>query len=223
MVILIHGGGWIAGDKTNWSANIINSIVHQGYAVSCINYRYGCGDYRKQMQDLSMALAYLDSNATAWRTARHKYGMVGASAGGHLALLYAHAFDTAHEVKAVVSMVGPTDLTDSLLYNGLDKYQLRYVLQQFLGDTFEHNPQLYASASPIFNYSNVPSLFIHGRNDDLVPAMQGARMYDVLRQHNIPADTTYFDNAGHDLFGPKGANTAQILSETNQWLHTFMQ
>ena len=221
-VMLIHGGGWVAGDKSNWSPEIINSIIQQGFAVSCINYRYGCGDFHKQMEDIHLALDYLDANAQTWNTGSHKYGMAGASAGGHLALLYAHAFDTAHVVKAVVSMVGPTDLTDSLFHTGADKYQLSYVLIQFLGDSIQHNPQVYAFASPLFHYSNVPSLFLHGLNDDLVPPAQGVRMCDTLRAHGIATDTTMFGNAGHDLFGPKGINAVQILSETNLWFQTYM-
>ncbi len=223
MVILIHGGGWVAGSKADWSNEVINTIMSKGYGVACMNYRYAGGDYRLQMEDIQMAINCIDSNSAVWKTGKQKYALIGGSAGGHLALLYGHAFDSTHAVKAVVSLVGPTDLTDPVFHLYAANYGIYYVFEQFLGASYFTNPQVYADASPLFRFSNVPSLFIHGANDDLVPPAQGQRMFDSLSVHGIPADTTFFGNAGHDVFGPNQVNKQQVYNEVNQWLQTYLK
>ncbi|MCW5906619.1 MAG: alpha/beta hydrolase [Chitinophagales bacterium] len=221
-VVLIHGGGWVAGDKTNWGSDFINNFTKKGYAVAAINYRYANGDFHNQMNDVRMALEHLNTRASEWKTAVGKFALIGGSAGGHLSLLYAHAFDSAHQVKAAISLVGPTDMTDSVFHQYANNYNIGFVFPLFLGATFDVNPQVYRDASPIFNYSNVPSLFIHGILDDLVPPQQGVRMFDTLTIHGIIADTLMFDNAGHDVFGTKSVNKQKVYNEMNTWLQNHL-
>lgn len=222
LVILIHGGGWVAGDKSDWSQEIINEFTDAGYAVSAINYRYACGDFRKQMEDIKNAIEYIRSKAGEWKISGSKFGLVGGSAGGHLSLLYAHAYDSANVVKTVVSIVGPTDMTDPVFHQYANNWGIGYVFQAFLGSTFQSNPQVYRDASPLYNFSNVPSFFIHGALDNLVPPQQGISMYDSLVLYGFPADTTFFNNAGHDVFGPAQVNKQQVYDEVKVWLNMYL-
>ena len=221
-VFLIHGGGWIAGDKGDWNSTAINTLLNAGYGVVCMNYRYADGDFHHQMGDIKTALDYFDGNAGDWNVAKRKFALMGASAGGHLSLLFGHAFDSLHRVKAVISFVGPTDMTDTVFHQYANNYSIGYVFQQFLGATYQANPQVYRDASPLYNSSNVPTLFMHGSQDNLVPPYQGTLMFDTLTAHNVPTDTTYFGNAGHDLFGPGSVNSTQIYSEVKQWLNLYL-
>ena len=92
IVMLVHGGGWVAGNKTDWTAEIINTITQQGYAVATINYRYADGDFHHQMQDVQMAVNYVNAHAADWKTAQNKFALIGASAGGNLSLLFGHLY-----------------------------------------------------------------------------------------------------------------------------------
>ena len=222
-VMLIHGGAWMVGNKSSWPADIINGILKQGYAVSCINYRYACGDFHVQMEDMQMATGYINAKSGEWKTGHGKLGLVGVSAGGHLALLYAHAYDSARNVKAVVSLAGPTDLTDKLLYQYLQHYGIGFCVKRFLGSSLQDNPKVYTDASPIFHCSRVPCLFINGQKDDLVPAVQAFRMFDTLVAHGIPADTIVFGNAGHYIYGPKNVNDEQITTRINHWMQLYLR
>ena len=217
VVILIHGGGWVAGNKNNWSREIINNITQQGFAVSAINYRYADGDFNHQMQDVQMALEHIGNKANDWKICGNKFALIGGSAGAHLSLLYAHAFDTAHLVKAVVSMAGPTDMGDSVFQQYAKNYLIGFVFEQFLGATEQNNPQVYRDASPVFYHSQVPTLLIHGSLDNLVPPTHSQMMFDSLHFYGITADTTFFGNAGHDVTAG-GANNTQIYTEMKNWL-----
>jgi len=222
MVLLIHGGGWVAGDKGDWSQEIINEFLNSGYAVSSMNYRYANGDFHNQMQDIANAIDFMQSKADGWKINNNKFALIGGSAGAHLSLLYAHAFDSTDAVKTVVSIVGPTDMTDLVFHQYATNYGIYFVFEQFFGTTFQSNPQLYRNGSPLYNYSNVPTFFICGGLDDLVPAQQSIRMFDTLTLYGTPADTTVFNNAGHDVFGPAQVNKQQIYDEVKVWLNSYL-
>ena len=222
-VILIHGGGWVAGDKSDFSnSDFTNHLLQNGFAVASINYRYACGDFHKQMDDIGMAIQHIISRADEWNIADSSFALLGGSAGGHLALLYAHAFDSLGIVKAVISIVGPTDLTDTLFHQYAANYKIEYVFEQLLGTTIQDDPQLYRDASPIFNISAIPSLFIYGKQDDLVPYQQGVRMNDSLSAAGIPTNALIFDNAGHNVFGDKNQNIKQVLTTVNNWMLLYL-
>lgn len=94
-VVLIHGGAWVAGDKGGGELkDIRNHLLESGYAVASMNYRYASGDYLKQMEDVDNALHHIRSNAENWVINDQRFALMGFSAGGHLALLYGHAFDS---------------------------------------------------------------------------------------------------------------------------------
>src|SRR5690606_9147505 len=73
-VLLIHGGGWVSGDKGDMAA-IQDSLLISGIASASMNYRYASGTvhYEQQMEDVSAALAYCLSNADEWKIRKDKY------------------------------------------------------------------------------------------------------------------------------------------------------
>lgn len=222
IVLLIHGGGWVAGNKEDWGKETRDLFLNAGYAVAAMNYRYACGDFNKQMIDIENAIGLLRTRSEEWNVSDQKIALVGGSAGAHLSLLYAHAYDDENVVKTVVSLVGPTDMTDTVFHQYAENYQIGYVFEAFFGTTYQENPQLYADGSPIFNYSNVPTMFMCGALDDLVPTEQSIRMFDTLTANAIISDTTIFNNAGHDLFGPNQVNKTQVYNELLLWLNSHL-
>ncbi len=222
VVVLLHGGAWIIGHKKQWQPEIIHALTQQGYAVCCINYRYACGDYRAQMQDMDRVLQYVRTQAAEGHMAPDRVALAGVSAGGHLSLLYGQAHDTAGVVKAIISLAGPTDLSDTLFHRYARNYCIGFVFQRFLGCTFRQQPALYAEASPVFCPGKVPSLFIHGRRDNLVPPSQSQRMYDALRARGTPADTVWFGHTGHLITGKKKANLPAIIAKMKYWLQRYL-
>ena len=222
-ILLIHGGAWIVGSKSTWPSSIIKGLVEQGYVVVSMNYRFACGDFKKQMEDVQMAVNFIHEKRRTWKIAADKLGLAGVSAGGHMALLFAQAYDSSHLVKAVVSLAGPTDLTDTLFRQYLHNYCLGFVLKKFLGASLKDNRQLYVEASPIFHSQGVPCLFINGQNDNLVPAEQAFRMYDSLRLKEIVTDTILLSNTGHYIYGKKNVNIDTLIKSIVTWMGTFLR
>ncbi len=222
VVVLIHGGAWVAGNKTDWAADFINMIKDQGFAVAAINYRYADGDFRHQMQDVQMSINYINSKAGEWKIGENRFALIGASAGAHLSLLYTHGFDSLNVVKAAVSMAGPTDMSDSVFHQYANNYFLGYVFPQFLGATWQANPQVYRQASPVNYHRPTPTLLLHGSVDNLVPPSHSQMMFDTLHAYSITADTTFFSTAGHDVLGPNGIYKNQLYNEVKNWLVQYL-
>jgi acetyl esterase/lipase len=223
-VLLIHGGAWIAGDKGGAELrDIRNRLLNEGYAVASMNYRYACGDHHKQMEDVANALNHIVAHSSDWKINNHRFALIGFSAGGHLALLYGHAFDENHLVKTVISIFVPTVLTDSLFRQYISNYNITWTVEQLLGATFEADSALYAEASPLFNWSNVPTLFLYGGMDDLVPMEQGIVMFDTLIANGIVADTTIPAQGDHNVNGPNNIYKDEIEAEVLDWLQLHLK
>lgn len=222
-VLLVHGGAWVAGDKGGGELrDVRNVLLEAGYAVASMNYRYANEDYRNQMEDMDLAISYLRSNASDWIINGSKFALMGFSAGGHLSLLYAHAFDEENVVKTVISNVGPTDFTDTLFQQYASNYNLWWTVEKLLGATLNEDPALYQEASPLYNWSDKPTLLIYGAMDDLVPAEQGIAMFDTLTANGVIADTIIPAQGTHNVNGPNNIYKGQIESEVILWLGTHL-
>lgn len=89
VVLLIHGGGWVNGDKTGYGGNVIQPFLDQGISVAAVNYRYiaqamadkveppvkGC------LHDAARALQTIRSKAKEWNVDKNRIGATGGSAG----------------------------------------------------------------------------------------------------------------------------------------------
>lgn len=177
--VLVHGGGWYSGDKTDLNFMVVYLKTNfPDYAIVNVNYRLGTREdigYPKQVQDIQAAILHLGNHAQTYDLSR-QYAMIGFSAGAHLSMLYAYRYNTGGEVRAVCSLVGPSDFSDpsyeqhrSLFSSGLPF---------FVGDDYpqyDSNPSLYNEISPV-NYISLFSpktILFYGSKDDLVPKSQG--------------------------------------------------
>src|SRR5215203_2258122 len=137
-IIVVHGGAWISGDKTEMNQFI--PVIKQQlpeYAIFNINYRLGIlpstNPFPTQENDVKAAVDFIMTKASEYKFNRDKLVLLGASAGGQLALLQAYK-QTSPKVKAVISLFGPTDI--AALYNAYPAASLsQTALQLLLGGT----------------------------------------------------------------------------------------
>ncbi|NTW25427.1 MAG: alpha/beta hydrolase, partial [Lentimicrobium sp.] len=87
VVVLIHGGAFMMGDKGMESTNAA-ALNSWGYAAVSINYRLsGEARFPAQIEDCKAAVRFLRANATTYKINAEKIGSWGASAGGNLSAL----------------------------------------------------------------------------------------------------------------------------------------
>ncbi|MBP3431351.1 MAG: alpha/beta hydrolase [Clostridia bacterium] len=224
MIFMIHGGGWVAGDKSGYATDLVNWCEQQGYVAAAINYRYASESIHvdELLDDISASLVKIKEVAKEYEIDVDKMLLTGGSAGGHLSLLYAYsrAEEAAINPAAVVSFCGPTDLNDENFF--LEDSNLGAVLEmawkisgeRFTRETVSHAVEALAHASPISYVSNssVPTVICHGTIDDLVPYSNATILKNKLDVYGVENVLVPYQNSGHGLENdPTAAATANNL------------
>src|SRR5262245_13578363 len=111
-VILVHGGGWVAGDKTAaFIRPLFEPLDRTGFAWFTIDYRLAPKyPYPAPVEDVERAIAFVKQHAREYRVDPRRIALMGESAGGHLVNLVGARNRPPADVAAVVSFYGPFDL-----------------------------------------------------------------------------------------------------------------
>src|SRR5690554_434089 len=202
IMILVHGGGWNAGDKNDM--NDLKNYVRNTFpnmGVVNINYRLANENnlpYPMQLDDITSVINHLNTKQNHY-VIDNDFGFIGVSAGAHLALLWSYAFDTNSDIDMVCSIVGPTNLTDPAYLNATDP------MLQALLDLFGEDASM-AFLEEVSPYHQVtaaapPTILFYGGQDPLIPTSQGIDMKDKLESLGVPHQFTLYPNAGHGWIG----------------------
>ena len=213
LVLFIHGGAWISGDKESYDSGMNYGASNLGIATASVNYRYIADDVDilDILDDIDAALAEIRKKGNNVGVNINKVLLTGDSAGGHLSLLYAYARKTTAPITpvAVVSNSGPTDLYDDNFYhnNALGDEATTCDLmskacgQRFTYETKESVKQALYSVSPI-NYVSadcVPTVINHGNADSIVPFSNALTLDALLTQYGVEHVLNVYEGADHDL------------------------
>lgn len=211
LVVLIHGGGWSAGDKSAYQAEV-RLLAGQGYAAATINYRLASAPrniFPAAVEDVRCAVRWLRSNAATYGIDPSRIAALGISAGAHLAAMLGTAadvrgldgacplLDVSPAVSAVVAFAGPHDIRTA---GTLDGGQ-RSMVENFLGVPPEADMERALLASPAVHASagDPPFLLIHGTADDVVPIRQSRSMRESLHAAGVPATLIELPGVGHSI------------------------
>jgi len=198
--VLIHGGGWSAGDKADYTSTMASfKTYYPDHAIININYRLGTvasPGYPKQIQDISAALAEIQRPVYG---VSEQYCLYGGSAGGHLSMLYAYAFDPGHYVKGVINTVGPTDFSDPAL---LGNTVVLGLFATFIGNAAYDqagNQSLFTEVSPAARVTPAapPTISFYGDQDPLIPTTQVPPLRAALQANNLWHYDTIYPGGGH--------------------------
>jgi acetyl esterase/lipase len=187
IMVFIHGGGWLGGDKIDYTP-ASQAIVNQGnsWAVLNLNYRLTTDSsftFPAQEEDIEAALNYVWSRADSFNISTST-GLIGVSAGGHLASLTAYKHNDNGYIKALVTIFGVYDMKRFYDEGSAGVPELA---NEVLGGTPNSRSTLYASSSPLFyvNKQSVPTLMMHGTLDTLVRYDQAIALDSVLKKYKV--------------------------------------
>ena len=205
-IVMIHGGGWNGGDKSDFTA-YVDTIKRRmpEYAVFNINYRLSANStntFPTQENDVKAAVEFIASKTSEYNISNNMV-LLGASAGGHLALLQGYKYTSPIKPLAIVDFFGPADLTEMYNHPASDNVPQQLVAY-VIGTTPTDNPELYQQSSPInFITSNAaPTIIFQGGNDPLVAASQSQTLYSKLQQAGVASQLVFYPNESHGWTGP---------------------
>lgn len=218
LIINVHGGGFMMGDKSNPAE--ADTFLANGYAVASVDYRLsGEALAPAQIQDLKAAVRWLRANAQTYNLDPERFAAFGQSAGGNLVALLGTSCGVAELegadlgnaeqsscVQAVVDWFGPTDfLQMDQQFAGTScpatHDDANSPESMLLGAPIQTVPEQAQAVNPItYASSDAPPFLIqHGTADCNVPPQQGQLLYDAL-EPVIGADNvtlTFLEGAGH--------------------------
>ncbi len=221
LVILVHCGGWMAGDKKDFNF-MRDALLEKNVNVININYRLASADihYQQIMDDMRSALTYIATHVGEWHIRDHGFVLWGNSAGGHLVLLYAYNYAPKNLISAVISFGGPTRLDDAQSLAGVKPADLNGLLPLITGKPFDkdHFAPEYHAASPYYGKNFVPTLIIHGTHDHTVPPAQSEMLHKELDQNGIENIYLPLINGGHGGEGASKGSHEKFNTVTLEWI-----
>jgi alpha-L-fucosidase 2 len=189
-VILVHGGGWEAGDKVTYITPLFEPLARAGLAWFSIDYRLTPAvPHPAQMDDLRHAVAFIRRQASRFRVDPQRLVVVGESASGQMAALLATEDS---QLAGVVSLYGVYDF-----FPFATSLTPRSLPTRLFGIT-----SINASAAAVLRqYSPIshvrrdmpPMLLVHGTADEL------------WRQGQAMAGALATVGARHELYALEGA------------------
>ncbi|MFZ4057430.1 MAG: alpha/beta hydrolase fold domain-containing protein [Ferruginibacter sp.] len=202
VLVMIHGGSWIGGDKNDLNA-FVDTMKRRApdYAIFNINYRLSAAPsnvFPTQENDVKAAMDFIYSKSAEYIIS-DKYVLIGASAGAHLAMLQGYKYTSPVKPKAIVSFFGPADLKDMYDNPVGGSALLSAGLATSIGFTPATNPAIYTSSSPInfITASSVPTILLHGGLDPLVKPSQSDAVRNKLQSFGIGNQYVFYPTGGH--------------------------
>lgn len=195
VVIYIHGGGFIRGDKDEIYdlKPLVDEWHKNGWVVISINYRLLYGDtiFPDNYKDVQDAIDWVIKNQKKYNFDIERISTVGHSAGGTLALLSGLNHD---RVDCIVSMSGPTKLY------GKDTFEFRKKIMSVINkNDFDENVMKEASPISYLKKDSPPIMLLHGTKDNFVPFQQSELFYERAQGIGAESKLITIEGSGHVL------------------------
>lgn len=199
-ILLLHGGGWFQGDKTQLKAYAIQ-LARYGFVCVCSEYRLiQEAIWPAQIHDAKAALRWMRANAGELNIDVDRIAVSGNSAGGHLALVLGGSSDVKElegeggnpgystKVSAVCAIYAPGEI--KLSHNP-------QLIGALLGKDAGEKEEAQASPTSYIKPGYPPTILVHGSADELVPHESSWRLYHLMEDNKIPAELHLYQGLPH--------------------------
>ena len=240
VVIMVHGGGWQIGDKSNrqvWE-NKVPFFTGAGYVFVNINYRLSPAvRHPEHIRDVAEAVAWVYDNIGKYGGSKDKIFVMGHSAGAHLAALVATDDRRLKEFGKDLSIIKGAILLDGAGYDipqqmkGSTVIGRRTVIGQLLAEmyvnAFTTDESVQRDASPYFHIAkgkHIPPflLFTAGGRPDSVG--QSKKMVEALRAAGVRAETIDDPTKDHGSINRRfGVADEMITKKAQEFLDSILK
>ena len=207
VLIWIHGGGWLFGDKRSerWIKRFHNHFIdHEKLNVYMIGYRVGEDTAPDAVNDVICAYKEIVVDAVAKNLSVDDIVVSGASAGGHLALMVGlsneynleHSCNTPTRPKAVINLFGITEIEKTSKFLDENKFFSfsNYVKTWLPSDLNPEEASKNLSPINLISLNSPKVLTIHGAKDSWVPYDQAILLDKKLKDNH---QLLTIENGGH--------------------------
>ena len=228
-VIIIPGGGYSKLTYDEGAFQIAKWMNTQGISSFVLNYRLPTSPDLLQkeiapLQDIQAAIKYIRKNSAQWGISANLVGVVGTSAGGHLASMVSNISKDYTELEGNWENISTIPNFAILFCPVIDmgEYAHKGSRDSLLGEN--------ASVEKIKEYSmqnrvtekTPPTILFHNQDDTAVPPMNSILYYKAMTKNKVKGSLFIFPEGGHRFF----VTDKDLLSENwkklcSDWLETI--
>jgi acetyl esterase/lipase len=217
-LVAVHGGGWQLGTRTSYR-HWAHYLTACGYVLFSVDYRLCKPDqktYPEAVHDIRAAVQFLRGSAPTLKVDPKRIGLIGDSAGAHIAALVALAGDApvfagayrddqfsaqSARVKAMIGFYGVYDMAAQWQHDLVARPRDQ-ITEKFLGSAPIDNRRLYFEASPMSyvtrDNNQTAFLIAYGTEDDVVDiGSQSVAFVTALKQCGCFVRTSIAQGAPH--------------------------
>ena len=175
------------------------------------------------LQDAQQAIRTVRQQAVAWGLNPDKIGIMGFSAGGHLAATAATHFNTKvdPDIKDTISvrpnfaiLIYPViSFNDSITHKGSKLNLIGINPSAALVTKFSNELQVTKDCPPVF--------LVHAGDDEAVPVENSIRFYQACKKNNVPAEMHIYSKGGHGFGMHNKTTNDKWFDRLANWLNTF--
>lgn len=222
-VIIYPGGGYshLAINKEGYKvAQWFNNL---GISAFVLKYRMPSDKTMTDktigpLQDAQEAMRLVRRNAEKWHLNPNKIGVLGFSAGGHLAsTISTHYNDVVYKSDDISArpdfsiLVYPViSMEKGVTHNGSKTNLLGKKPPKALIEKFSNEKQV--------NSNTPPTLLIHATDDKAVPVENSVQYYMALKKHSVPAEMHIYEEGGHGFGLGRQGTSKNWAADLKNWL-----
>jgi acetyl esterase len=232
VAILVHGGAWVAGDRTNNVRPLMQPLADAGLAWFSISYRLAADVVKNPIgaamqmgaaeSDVRRAVAFVKDHAVEYRVNPNKIVLIGESAGGQLAAMAALRPDAGGAVQGVVAFYTPSDLATLVRTSAMIPDNVRDAVKGTLFDTILMAGLTEFSPINAVSETAPPFLLIHGTDDNVVPFAQSERFCEKLSASKVSCEIYSVQGGGHGIRSWEYAKLTDYKSPMIRWIQKIL-
>ena len=214
-IVGIPGGGYSVLSNSHEGHLASEWLNPQGIAYFVVDYRLPNGDRSLPIGDVEKAFRIVRDSADVWGINPHNVGIMGFSAGGHLASVISTHSD--FEVRPDFSILFyPVISMDERLSH-------KWSCRNFLGEEGQKDKQLvhdFSTQNAVRRHLTPPAIIITANDDRLVPPVtNGIAYYSAMRSVGNDCSLYVYPSGDHGFgFGPWFPYREQMLQDLGNWL-----
>jgi acetyl esterase/lipase len=207
-IVICPGGGYAFLAMDHEGKQIAEWFNKRGVDAFILRYRLNTWDNKKyrypaQFDDATRAMRWVRSNSTKYGYDKNRIGIIGFSAGGHLASTVGTHFDGGR-----LTATDPVERFSSrpdfliLAYPVISlttEYTHRFSREMVVGKDLDPELTRFLSNELQVTSLTPPAFLFHTNADDGVPAENSVLFYLALRKANVPAELHIYQNGKHGL------------------------
>ena len=223
VVVICPGGGYSGLSMENEGSSIAQAFNKIGVTAFVLTYRLPSDDIMVDrtigpLQDAQRAIQMIRQNAANWNINPNKVGIIGFSAGGHLA-----STAITHFNKAVIENSANINLRPDfgiLLYPVISFGPMAHVgsRENLIGKTpSQELIDLYSNEKQV-TANTPPTFLVHAEDDDVVPVQNSLMFYDALLQNKVKAEIHIYQAGGHGFGLHNGTTKDMWFDRLTNWM-----